>query len=325
MTKKKLNETAAADTLQTKGLPADGGVHDNAADIEASRANADVGPGGAAAGTIIAKGDPKSAARNVIVSEELNAAFEGSGISEEVIEKTKTLFEAAVNARVDAESKALQEEFQAQLDEQVATFKTELTENIDKYLDYIATKWVDDNKVAIVSEIKLDQVLSFQNKLRELMAEHYIEIPEDKLDALGAMTEQAESLKTDLDSQIEENITLKNEINLLKADKIFKEVSEGLAMTDTEKFKVLAGDLLEGTSDEQDLRKKLSVIKESHFKGQTPGKPADKIVMRASGSAVNLNEDAITINTDKDGNQEVKVTKEMASIVAAVNRTTRKY
>jgi vacuolar-type H+-ATPase subunit E/Vma4 len=312
MTKKKaeLNEDgAAADTLKTKGLPANGGAADLEDGSGVKKSSDDASQDGIAAGTIKMKGPVTTGVR-----EELTLVFEGSGISEEVVEKTKTLFEAAVNARVAAEAESLHEDFQNQLDEQVESIRTELTENVDKYLDYVASQWMEENKIAISNSLKLELFGEFQTALKKLFVEHYIEIPDDKLDVLADMTAKAEVLETKLDEQVDKNIELTAQINKLKANDIFKNISEGMVKTDVEKFKTLAGDLLEGTSDEQDLTKKLSVIRESHFK-VGGGKPAAK--------QIDLNEDVVTIVTDKNGKTSVTPSPEMASIVAAINRTTR--
>jgi hypothetical protein len=305
----KLNEDgAAAATLATKGLPPNGG----AAEVEdgsGNLANALSGlPNADNAGTIKAKGNPMDIHAQSM-KEDLAVVFEGSGISEEVVEKTKTLFEAAVNARVGAITKELEETAQTMLDEQVNSLRTELTENVDKYLDYVATEWMTENKVAISNALKLELFGEFQAALKNLFVEHWVEIPEDKMDVLAETVAKAEALETKLNEQIEANIALTSEINKANAAKVFNTVSEGLVLTDVEKFKTLAGDLLEGTSDEQDLKKKLSVIRESHFK--VDGKSVKK----------ELNEEVTIITVDQEGKPQVSPS--MAAIVEAVNRTIR--
>lgn len=313
MTKKTLEvneDGSAAATLVTHGLPANGGATP-LEDGSKTKAAADGAlPGADNAATIKAKGpitDGKPAK-----NEELAVVFEGSGISEEVVEKTKILFEAAVNSRVEAERAALEEAMTTALNEQIEAHTTELTENVDKYLDYLATEWLEQNQIAVSNSLKLELFAEFQTALKDLFTEHYIEIPDDKLDALAESVATAEALQAKLDEQIEQNIKLKTENSKFSAEKVFKEISEGLVMTDVEKFKTLAGDLLEGTSDEQGLRNKLTVIRESHFKG-------DGIAPKK----VDLNEQVVTITTDKDGSKVISPSPEMAAIIAAVNKTVR--
>src|SRR6056300_414278 len=71
---------------------------------------------------------------DVGMKEAFEGIFEGHDLSEEFKTKTIAVFEAAVHEKVLAEKAALEEKFEADLEEQVAAATDELVEKVDAYL-----------------------------------------------------------------------------------------------------------------------------------------------------------------------------------------------
>jgi hypothetical protein len=202
------------------------------------------------------------------VKEDVEAMFDGQDLSEETKEKVSTLFEAAVAARIIAEQTRLEEEFEAKLAEEVATIGEELTSKLNTYLDYVVENWMTENEVAIESTLRNELAEEFIEGLKNLFAEHYINVPEDKVDVLEAMADKVAALETKLDESISENAELKGFILEAKANEIFEEVSSDLALTQKDKFSALA-EGIEFDGDLDTYTKKLMIVKENYFKNET--------------------------------------------------------
>jgi hypothetical protein len=202
------------------------------------------------------------------VKEDVEEMFAGQDLSEEFKENVSTLFEAAVSARVIAEQTRLDEEYETKLAEEIATFNEEVTSKLDAYLDYVVENWMKENEVAIESTLRNELTGEFIEGLKNLFAEHYIEVPENKVDVLEAMAEKVNALEEKLDESISENAELKSFVVEIQANEIFEELASDLALTQKDKFSALA----EGISFDGDLdvyAKKLMIVKENYFKNES--------------------------------------------------------
>lgn len=221
--------------------------------------------------TIAAKGAMK---------ESIDEMFIDENLSEEFKQKASTLFEAAVHARLVIESANIQEAYEEILVEQTAEIVEAVTTKVDEYLDYVVEKWMEENEVAIESALKAEAMESFIEGLKTLFQEHYIEIPDDKVDVLEELGNQVEDLEAQLNESIYETIELRKQLAEASMEQIFADMTEGLAATQIEKFRTLA----EGVSYEGDLygfANKLAVIKESFLGGK---KPTTGMIMEESPS-----------------------------------------
>jgi hypothetical protein len=208
-------------------------------------------------------------ASGVMAAEDLEIAFEGEDLTEEFKTKASTIFEAAVNAKVIAETARLEEEFEATITEQIETFTEELTSKLDSYLDYAVNEWMEENQVAIESTLQTELTHDFINGLKNLFAEHYIEVPADKIDVLESMAEKVAILETKLDEMITENSELRGVIIEESAKDLIESVSSDLALTQKDKFyKIAEG--LEFDGNLEVFEEKLKVIKESYFGEKQP-------------------------------------------------------
>ena len=116
------------------------------------------------------------------MAEDVDALFNGESLSEEFRTKATTIFEAAVNSRVDSILEDMMTENETVLAEAVESIKTDMAEQIDEYLNYVVEQWVENNQVAIETGLRAELVDDFISGLKNLFSEHYIEIPEEKVD-----------------------------------------------------------------------------------------------------------------------------------------------
>ena len=197
------------------------------------------------------------------VADDVAALLEGEELSKEFQEKTATIFEAAVKSKIEQVAEQLEEQFQAAFDEEIASHKSELTERIDSYLEFVANEWINENALAVETGIRGELSESFMSGLKTLFEEHYVEIPEEKYDVLEAMTSKLDEMETKLNEQIESNVELTKRLSSSVSDNILDEVSEGLALSQKDKLSELSKGV-EFESEEQ-YREKLATLKESYF------------------------------------------------------------
>ena len=197
------------------------------------------------------------------VEEDVNALVQGEELSEEFQEKARTIFESALRSKVSEIQESLEVQYEAKLVEEVEEIKTALTERVDSYLEYVSTEWMSENRLSVEAGLKEELNNSFMSGLKNLFEEHYVSIPEDKYDVLESMVEKLDEMETKLNEQIDKNISLSKRLSESVADRIFDEISEGLAATQKEKFASLSESVeFEG---ETSYREKLETLKEAYF------------------------------------------------------------
>ena len=197
------------------------------------------------------------------IEEDVNALLHGEDLSEEFQEKARMIFESALRSKVNEIRESLEVQYEEKLVEEVLVIKEELEERLDAYLEYVAEEWVDENTLAIETGLKEELTESFLGGLKQLFEEHYVEIPEEKYDVLENMVEKLDDMETKLNEQIEKNISLNKRLSESVADRIFDEISEGLAATQKEKLASLSESV--EFESETEYRGKLETLKESYF------------------------------------------------------------
>ena len=234
------------------------------------------------------------------IEEDLAALFGGEELSEEFQLKAKTIFEAAVTAKVNEVQEELAKEYEATLSENLEAVKQELVERVDAYLEYVSDEWLKENALEVEHGLKTEMTESFLSGMKGLFEDHYVHIPEDKYDVLESMVSKLDEMENRLNEQIEKNISLNKRLGESTADGIFREVAEGLAQTQKEKLYSLAeGVEFEG---EDAYREKLVTLKESYF-------PSNKAA-QTSNKAETLSEGL--------SNESIDVTNSMASYLKAL-------
>ena len=202
------------------------------------------------------------------IEADVNALLGGEELSEEFREKAKTVFEAALQSKVNELAEGMQAKYDEKLVEEVESTKAALAERVDQYLEYVAEEWFVENELAIEHGLKTELTESFLGGMKNLFEEHYVQIPDDKYDVLESMVEKLDDMETKLNEQIEKNIGLNSRLSESVADGILDSISDGLAATQKEKLASLA-ESVEFESEDQ-YREKLETLKESYFKGATP-------------------------------------------------------
>ena len=198
------------------------------------------------------------------VQDDVEALVSGEeGLSEEFKKKASTIFEAAVHAKVVDEVNKRMEEQAKEVDASKDEFQKELTEKVDGYLTYVVEEWMKENELAIERGIRSELVEDFMSGLKTLFTEHYIDLPEEKVDMVDDLFTKVEELEGSLDEEINRGVELQKELAQYKKTDALKSATKDLADTDSEKIEKLA-EGIEFENTEQYIEK-LNVLKESYF------------------------------------------------------------
>ena len=198
------------------------------------------------------------------VEKDVKALMEGEeALSDEFKTKAATIFESAVSTKILSEVNSriekLEEEYAQELETAKEEHTTQLTEKVDGYLNYVVEEWMKENELAVERGIRSELVEDFMTGLRNLFQEHYIDIPEEKVDLVDDLFGKVEELEGKLDEEINKSVDLKKELSEYKRDETIREVSDDLADTEKEKLSKLA----EGIEyeDKEQINEKLVVLK----------------------------------------------------------------
>lgn len=238
------------------------------------------------------------------VEGELRQLF-GEEASMELVEGATALFNAAINDRVSSIQEQLEEEYETRLDEEVESMTDAMMESVDKYLSYAVQQWIEENKLAVESSLRAEIAEEFIDGLKGLFAEHYIDVPDEKVNVVEDLAARVEELENMVNEKTDEVIELQRAINEARAHDIVDQMTEGLAVTQAEKLKTLCEGLT--YDSDESFARKVQVIKENYFSAEK--KPVAML----------------TESFDAGSYDEVEMpTGTMATYVKAITRTTVK-
>ena len=234
----------------------------------------------------------------VDVTEDVNALFDGQDLTEDFKSRTTLVFETAVKAKVKENLSLIEGKMEAQLAEQTASMLTDITEKLDGYLDYMVSQYIEENVEAIEHKQKNEILEGFVSGMQKLFAENYIEIPDERYNVVDEQAKEIESLKENLDAEMNKNVEAKGKLAEASAEKIFREVTEELTETQKAKMKSLADGV--EFDDAETFTEKLNTLKKTYFPSE-------------------LEKDEVVAEEGANGSSEV-MTDAMKKIVASLSQ-----
>ena len=202
--------------------------------------------------------------KSIDVSEHVDALMTGEGdLSEEFKSKAATIFESAVKSKVRDEVSRMQDIYDQELVENTEAVKSELTDKIDSYLNYVVEEWMKENELAIERGLKGEIAEDFIAGLKQLFEDHYVDVPDEKYDVLEAQSEKIAELEEKVNSVLDESVALKEQNSNLTRQIVISESVSDLTETEIEKFKSVTEDV--EFDNEDSFRAKLDTLKESYF------------------------------------------------------------
>jgi hypothetical protein len=214
------------------------------------------------------------------MKEDVDALFNGESLSEDFRVKATLIFESAVTSRVEQILEGVLADNDSVLEEAITEIKTEMADQVDSYLNYAVEQWMTENKVAIESGLRAELSEDFINGLKNLFAEHYVEIPDEKLDVAEELAARVVELEEAAAAQEAEKAALAEALNAIKKDEAIRKVCEGLTEVQIGKMKSLA-ESVEFTT-EGDFDNKLAVIRENYFPSKVQVKSEVKAIQEAA-------------------------------------------
>lgn len=218
--------------------------------------------------------DDKEDADKKDVSEDIEAIFSGIKLSESAKTKAATIFKAALTSRVNEEKTRVQRVATKKLKEAFAVlkdryeskqnvFESKLTTQVDRYLNYVVENWMTENRLAVERGIRAELAEDFIRGLKNLFVEHYIEVPESKVDVVATLGKKVTKLESKLNESVESNVKLRSTVNAYRKEEVVRAVSSGLPETQRERLAKLA----EGVdfTTRKDFSEKLVSLRESYF------------------------------------------------------------
>ena len=250
-------------------------------------------------------GDPEKHTEDYDFSDDLEALIsEEATLSEGFKGKAAIIFEAAIKSKLSEEIERIEENYAVQLSEEVETFKADMVEKVDGYLNYVVENWMNENEVAIHNGLRTEIAEEFMDKLQALFTESYIAVPDSKVDLVDDLSEQNEALEASLNEQTEAMIAMKEELEVYKRYEVIREAARDLAETEVEKLVKLSEDV--DFVDEETFADKVATIKEAYFK-------------KAKASTTTPN--SIVESVEEDYSEEVELSGSMAAYVNAIKKS----
>ena len=194
------------------------------------------------------------------MSDDIDALVGGEDLSEEFKNKAKVVFEAAVSAKVGEIKEELESQKRDEIVEASNEIKEDLTNKVDSFLGYVAEEWVKDNELAIERGLKSELTENFITGLKALFEDHYVEVPDDKLDVVDELASKIEDVEAKLNEEVSKNIDLTSERDELVRNKVVSEVSSDLTTSEVEKLTKLIEDL----DADDEFESNVKTIKESY-------------------------------------------------------------
>ena len=245
---------------------------------------------------------------DIDLSDDINALFGDEELSEEFKEKATTIFEAAVISKINESLEEMSQMFETATALEEDEVKAEMVEKLESSLDYVVNEWMDNNRLAVENGIRTEIAEEFMGGLKTLFEQSYIEMPEEKVDVLGELSDKVDSLEEELNKELQKNIDLSTEIETLHRGSAIADVSQDLTVAQSEKLKGLA----EGVEfvSEEDFKEKIEMLKDTYF---------TDIEEEAQNETIFDEEEPL-----EEEASAPKVSNEMAQYMSAISRTVKK-
>ena len=207
----------------------------------------------------------KAKVESVDFDEDLDALIkEEATLSDNFKGKAGAIFEAVLTSKLTQEVDRLESEYANNLEEEVSDMTKDIVEKVDGYLNYVVEQWMSENEVAVSAGLRTEIAEDFMTSLQRVFTEHYIEVPEGKVDLVDELNEQVTELEENLNKSTQDNIDLHSKVQDFEKAEVVRENSVGLVDTDAEKLASLVEDIEFDNRDNFEM--KVKTVKESYFK-----------------------------------------------------------
>lgn len=202
------------------------------------------------------------AAKTINTAVELDSIFESADLSAEMKANFKTVFESAVKStaiklaedHVNMIATKSEELVETKVQEEMG----ELTETLNMYLEHVSKHWLEENKIAVSNNIKIDMFESLMVGMKDLFVDHNVVIPEEAVNVVEELEAEIAEAREELNVAIQENKNLQESVSVIKRDSVVENAIANLAESQKEKVK----NLVEGLEYNELFESKLTAIVE---------------------------------------------------------------
>ena len=219
------------------------------------------------------KGDDKDDKKNpfsesVVLNIKMPKAtlFESAGFTGEQQKRVAAIFESAIKETTKQASQQLREHYSRIHKAKLAEAQSRLEARVATYLDVVVEEWMKSNEVAVRQTVRTEMSESFLNGLQQLFKEHYIDVPEGKVDVVEALSRENDALKKALTEETAQKMKLRRLAEAANKKRIVAEFARNLSEGQAAKLEKLAEDTAYVSA--ADFRAKLTMLKESYFEKQ---------------------------------------------------------
>jgi hypothetical protein len=235
---------------------------------------------------------------SLVMNYDVSKLFEGTDLSEDFRTRFTSMFESTVLATVTENLKKIDKKIRQEYKEDFDAAILDLNKHVGKYLEHVAEEYIKHNALAIDAGIKFEQAESFMTEMRKVFKEHYVSVPEEKVNYLDKMARKIDRLEEELGREIKEKIELVEFVKEMRKEKVLEQVSSEhkLASTTASKLKTLTESL--DFISEEDFKSKVTGL------AKTIGTSKTKEVLKET-----VNTKTYVSQSEKDAVEKEKVRK----------------
>lgn len=220
---------------------------------------------------------PPRLADNRAISEQVAELFAEMNLSSAFTTKATALVEAFVAERVAAETERLvafyEEKSQLYIDEEVIP-------NLNKYATYAATEWLNENKLAVESSLKLEAAEKLLSGLKNIITESaVINITEEEENKFVQYEKEIKTLREQLNEAVSVNMQIKEEREAATRASILEEATVNLTAVDKARVQKISESIT--APDLDTFKAKITAVVESYIPAKNPlktGAPLNEAV-----------------------------------------------
>ncbi len=219
--------------------------------------------------------------------------LESAGIPAGSQKKVALVFESVVKDVTRQVATQMHAHYKKLHESKLAKYNALMAKQMDQYLGYVVEEWVKTNRVPIRTALKSQLAEEFLNGFQRLMKEHYISVPDSKVDVVKTLSGQVAQLKKSLTEQTAQKMKLRRIAEHANKARIVAQYTKGTKLSEAQSDKLvkLAEDVAYTTAKE--FREKLGMLTESYFGVK---QPITKVAGTEGGKT--LTEEKITVVKD---------------------------
>jgi hypothetical protein len=194
--------------------------------------------------------------------------FESAGFNAKQQKKVVAVFESAIKQTTKQVGAQIHEHYRTLHRRKLKEAQSKLESRLNDYLQVVVEEWFTANRVAVRQSLRAELAENFLNGLQTLFKEHYIDVPESKIDVVKTLTKEVQSLRAQVNEQVSQKMKLRKLAEAANKKRIVAEYARTLSESQSAKLEKLAEDTAYVSA--KDFREKLTMLKESYFGESRP-------------------------------------------------------